>query len=117
MRILRFRVLGMTTREVVEGTLIDYALRLHGIPLRWQSRIESWVPNRKFVDVQTRGPYASWRHTHEFESDDGGTIIRDRVRYRLPLGALGELAAGWLVDRDLDAVFDFRRRRIEELMA
>jgi hypothetical protein len=114
---LRFRILGMTTQEVAEGTLIDYALRLHGIPLRWQSRIESWVPNRKFVDVQTRGPYASWHHTHEFESDDGGTIIRDRVRYRLPLGALGELAAGWLVDRDLDAVFDFRRRRIEELMA
>ncbi|HWP66260.1 MAG TPA: TIGR01777 family oxidoreductase [Candidatus Limnocylindria bacterium] len=113
---LRFRILGMTTREVTEGTLIDYALRLHGIPLRWQSRIESWVPNRQFVDVQTRGPYASWHHTHEFESDDGGTIIRDRVRYRLPLGALGELAAAWLVNRDLKAVFDFRRRRIEELM-
>lgn len=114
---LRFRILGMTTREVAEGTLIDYALRLHGIPLRWQSRIESWVPNRLFVDVQARGPYASWHHTHEFEPDDGGTIVRDRVRYRLPLGALGELAAGWLVSRDLDALFDFRRRRIQERMA
>jgi ligand-binding SRPBCC domain-containing protein len=113
---LRFRILGMTTAEVAEGSLIDYVLRLHGIPLRWQSRIESWLPNRKFVDVQTRGPYASWHHTHEFEPDDGGTIIRDRVRYRLPHGALGELAAGWLVSRDLDAVFDFRRRRIQELM-
>ena len=114
---LRFRVLGATTTLVENGTLIDYALRLHAIPLRWQSRIESWMPGRKFVDVQTRGPYALWHHTHEFEPDDGGTIIRDRVRYRLPFGALGDAIAGWLVRRDLHAVFDFRRNRIEELMA
>jgi uncharacterized protein (TIGR01777 family) len=114
---LRFRVLGTTTAPIGAGTLIDYALRLHGIPLRWQSRIESWTPNRLFVDVQTRGPYALWHHCHEFEPDDGGTVIRDRVRYRLPFGALGDLIAGWLVRRDLEAVFDFRRQRIEELLA
>ncbi len=114
---LRFRVLGMSTPRIDNGTLIDYALRLHGIHLRWQSRIESWIPERAFVDVQTRGPYAFWHHTHEFEPDGGGTIIRDRVRYQLPLGALGDLVAGWLVRRDLEAVFDFRRQRIQELMA
>jgi len=114
---LRFKLLGTTTPQIGNGTLISYALRLHSIPLRWQSRIESWTPNRMFVDVQTRGPYTLWHHTHEFEPDDGGTLIRDRVRYRLPFGALGDVIAGWLVRRDLDAIFDFRRRRIEELMA
>jgi uncharacterized protein (TIGR01777 family) len=113
---LRFKVLGTTTGQIGDGTLINYALRLHGIPLRWQSRIESWAPNRQFVDMQTRGPYTLWHHTHEFEPDDGGTIIRDRVRYRLPFGALGELLAGWLVRRDLDAVFEYRRQQIQELM-
>jgi uncharacterized protein (TIGR01777 family) len=113
---LRFRTLGTTTAQIGNGTLINYALRLHGIPLRWQSRIESWVPGRMFVDVQTRGPYALWHHTHEFEPDDGGTIIRDRVRYRLPFGALGDLMGGKLVRRDLDAIFDFRRQRIQELL-
>jgi uncharacterized protein (TIGR01777 family) len=113
---LRFRVLGATTAKIGNGTLINYALRLHGIPLRWQSRIESWAPHRRFVDLQTRGPYSLWHHTHEFEPDDGGTIIRDRVRYRLPFGALGELLAGWLVRRDLDAVFDYRRQQIQEVM-
>jgi ligand-binding SRPBCC domain-containing protein len=114
---LRFHVLGMTTAHIGDGTLINYALRLHGIPLRWQSRIESWKPNRMFVDVQTRGPYTLWHHTHEFEPDDGGTVMRDRVRYRLPFGALGDLIAGWMVRRDLEAVFDFRRQRIQELVA
>ena len=66
--------------------------------------------------MQTRGPYTLCNHPHEFEPDDGGTIIRDRVRYRLPFGPLGELLAGRLVRRDLDAVFDYRRRQIQELM-
>jgi len=113
---LRFRVLGTTTSQIGNGTLINYALRLHGIPLRWQSRIESWAPPRVFVDTQTRGPYALWHHTHEFEADDGGTIIRDRVRYRLPLGALGNWIGGGLVRLDLAAIFDFRRQRIQELL-
>jgi uncharacterized protein (TIGR01777 family) len=114
---LRFHVRATSTEQLGHGTLIDYALRLHGIPVRWQSRIDAWEPNRKFVDVQTRGPYALWQHTHEFEPADGGTVIRDRVRYRLPMGALGELLAGRLVRRDLDAIFEFRRRRIEQLLA
>jgi uncharacterized protein len=97
--------------------LISYTLRLHGIPLRWQSRIDAWEPNRKFVDLQTRGPYTLWHHTHEFEPDDGGTVIRNRVGWRLPSGALGGLITGWLVRRDLGAVFDFRRQRIQELVA
>lgn len=114
---LRFRVLGATTAQVGNGTLINYALRLHGLPVRWQSRIESWEPDRRFVDLQTRGPYTLWHHTHEFEADGNGTVVRDRVRYRLPCGALGDLLAGWLVQRDLEVIFDFRRRRIQELMA
>jgi uncharacterized protein (TIGR01777 family) len=113
---LRFRVLGTTTTEMGNGTLINYALRLHGIPLRWQSRIESWAPPRVFIDTQTRGPYALWHHTHEFEPDDGGTIIRDLVRYRLPFGALGDWIGNGLVRLDLAAIFDFRRQRIQELL-
>jgi ligand-binding SRPBCC domain-containing protein len=67
--------------------------------------------------MQTRGPYSVWNHIHEFEPDEGGTVMRDRVRYRLPFGALGDLVAGWLVRRDLEAVFDFRRQRIKELLS
>jgi uncharacterized protein (TIGR01777 family) len=114
---LRFRVSGMTTPDIRQGTVINYRLALHGLPMWWQSRIDSWQPNRSFVDVQTRGPYSLWHHTHEFEPADGGTIIRDRVRYVLPFGALGELVASGLVARDLEAIFDFRRERIQEALA
>lgn len=112
---LRFRVLGMSTADVGAGTRIDYRLSLHGIPVRWQSRIDEWEPDRRFVDSQTRGPYASWHHTHTFERRDGGTLLRDEIRYTLPLGAVGALVAGARVARDVQEIFAFRRRKISEL--
>jgi uncharacterized protein (TIGR01777 family) len=113
---LHFHVLGVDSAEVGEGTVIDYRLRLHGIPLRWRSVIEDWSPGRRFVDRQTRGPYARWVHTHEFESHDGGTLVRDRVCYALPLSPLSDLVAGSMVERDLDRIFAYRRRRLEDLL-
>jgi len=112
---LRFRVLGLSTPCVQEGTRIDYRLRLHGIPMRWQSCIDAWEPGRRFVDFQTRGPYALWHHTHIFTPLAGGTLMRDRVRYRLPLGALGDLVAGAWVARDVDAIFRHRWQAIARL--
>jgi len=112
---LRFQVLGASTPVVGEGTHIDYRLRLHGVPVRWQSVIEEWSPPHRFVDRQVRGPYALWHHTHTFELQRGGTRMRDVVRYRLPFGRLGALVAGRLVARDLGRIFEYRRLRIEEL--
>jgi len=112
---LHFRVLRSSTPALGEGTAIDYRLRLHGLPVRWQSRIERWEPSRGFVDRQVRGPYRLWQHTHEFEPWHDGTIVRDRVRFALPLAPLGDLVAGALVEHDLDRIFDFRREKIHEL--
>lgn len=112
---LRFRVVGTSDRNVRKGTLIDYRLRLHGIPFGWRTIIDEWEPGVRFVDRQVRGPFALWHHTHEFEPRDGGTIVRDRVRYDLPLGALGRLTAGWLVRRDVEEIFRYRREKTREI--
>ena len=103
----------VTTPEPIEmgvGTLIEYRLRLHRVPVRWRTRIEAWESPRRFVDVQVKGPYSLWEHTHEFEEDGPrATIIRDRVRYAIPFGPIGELAERVLVRRDLRQIFDYRR--------
>jgi ligand-binding SRPBCC domain-containing protein len=114
---LGFRILQQTTPGIEEGTELTYRLRLHGIPLRWRTLIAAWEPENRFVDVQLQGPYAKWEHTHTFEDAPGGTLIRDRVVYRLPLGALGRAVAGSFVDRDVERVFRFRRERTAELLA
>ena len=114
---LGFRVL--TPRPIVmeRGTLIEYRLTLHGVPIRWLTRIELWEPPLRFVDVQVRGPYRVWHHTHTFEPDGDRTLMRDTVRYALPLGPLGEVARRAFVARDLARIFEFRQQAVRGLLA
>jgi len=102
---LRFRVLTPGEIPMHAGTLIDYRLRLHGLPLRWQSEITVWEPPLRFVDCQRRGPYRSWIHEHRFEAEGGGTRVLDQVDY-LPPG--GRLADRLFVARQVAAIFAFR---------
>jgi ligand-binding SRPBCC domain-containing protein len=113
---LRFEVLTPEPIEMHLGTIIDYRLRVHGLPLRWRSRIEEWQPGRMFVDRQLRGPYRLWHHTHRFEPHAQGTLVSDRVRYAIPLGPLGQFAHTAFVHRDLERVFDFRRAAVTRLL-
>jgi ligand-binding SRPBCC domain-containing protein len=112
---LRFEVLTPEPIEMAQGTRIEYRLRLHGLPLRWVSRIEEWQPGHSFVDRQVRGPYRLWHHRHEFVAHARGTLVRDTVHYSLPLGPLGALAHAAFVARDLATVFDYRRQQIDRL--
>jgi ligand-binding SRPBCC domain-containing protein len=112
---LGFRVVTPGTIEMQPGTLIDYRLRLHGVPVRWRTRIEEWDPPRRFVDAQVRGPYSLWEHAHEFEPDGASAVvISDRVRYALPLGPLGRLARAAFVKRDLERIFDYRAEAVRD---
>src|SRR3954469_986745 len=107
---LGFEVTTPGPIEMGVGTLIEYKLRLHRGPVRWRTRIEVWEPPRRFVDVQVRGPYSLWEHTHAFVEDGPeATIIRDRVRYSIPFGPLGELADRLRVWRALEQISDYRR--------
>ena len=113
--ILQFKILRQSTGEMRAGTKLDYRMKMHGFPVRWQSTIGDWVPNVRFSDRQSRGPYAYWNHVHEFIEKDGGTVLRDSAVYRLPFGVPGDVAAHWLVRRDLESIFAYRRKKIEEL--
>jgi ligand-binding SRPBCC domain-containing protein len=115
---LGFEVTTAGPIEMGVGTLIEYRLRLHRVPVRWRTRIAIWEPPRRFVDVQVKGPYSLWEHTHTFEEDGPeATIIRDRVRYSIPFGPLGEVADRLLVRRDLVQIFDYRRDAVARELA
>lgn len=112
---LGFRILTPGPIEMKAGARIAYRIRLRGLPLRWLTEIQSWDPPREFVDVQIRGPYRLWHHTHRFEAVDGGTLVHDEVRYAIGFGPLGRLAHAWMVKRDVETIFDYRARRMGEL--
>jgi ligand-binding SRPBCC domain-containing protein len=113
---LRFRVLTPGPIEMRAGTVIEYRLRMHRIAVGWRTEIVLWDPPRRFVDVQRSGPYRLWHHTHSFEPAGGGTLMRDVVRYALPLGPVGVLAHAAFVRRDLERIFDFRGEEVARLL-
>ena len=94
------------------GACIEYQLHLFGIPFSWQTEIERWDPPEVFVDVQRRGPYKHWVHTHRFREAQGATTIEDEVQYALPYAPVGELAYP-LVRLQLHRIFRYRQRAIQ----
>jgi ligand-binding SRPBCC domain-containing protein len=112
---MRFTMVTPQPIEMREGTRLEYRLRIHGVPLRWVSRIDSWQPGRGFVDRQVRGPYRLWEHRHELEAHPQGTLSRDVVRYALPFGALGAVAHRVAVRRDIERIFEYRRTALDRL--
>lgn len=132
--LLRFRVITPDPIELGVGTTIQYRLRLRGVGVNWLTSIQAWDPPHRFVDVQLRGPYALWHHTHTFEEVDAGptpgshvtargtrgegaTRMRDVVRYALPLGPAGELAHRLFVRREVEGIFSFRHDELARRVA
>ncbi|MFN7825695.1 MAG: TIGR01777 family oxidoreductase [Pseudobdellovibrionaceae bacterium] len=108
--LLNFHIKKVSTPEIQKGTLIDYRLKIHGIPIAWRTLIERWNPDLEFVDTQLKGPYSLWHHTHTFTDLKGGTLMIDRVKYKLPFGFLGWVVAGWMVEKDVKNIFAYRRQ-------
>ena len=108
----------LTPRPILmqTGTVLDYTIRLFGLPLRWTTVITAYNPPHSFADVALHSPYSFWHHTHTFAEVDGGTLMTDEVRYALPLGPVGRLANSHWVKRQLERIFDFRAEAIRKLI-
>ena len=105
---LQFSILTPGPIQMKPGATIAYTLRVRGIPFSWITEIEEWNPPYGFLDVQVKGPYRLWRHTHRFSEYEGGTLIADVVQYALPFGPLGRLMHRIQVAADLSRIFDYR---------
>lgn len=108
---LNFRIVTPRPIEMREGALIDYKLRVRGMPLRWRTLIREWNPPHSFVDEQIRGPYRQWIHRHTFEPQNGGTLARDIVHYAVPFDFI---AHPLFVRRDIERIFAYRQQALRK---
>ena len=109
---VNFTILTPRPIAMQAGARIDYRIRIHGLPVRWQTEITAWEPPYRFCDVQLHGPYRQWIHTHEFVAQNGGTLCRDEVKYAV-WG--GHLVNRLFVRRDVQKIFRFRRETLQQL--
>lgn len=116
--ILHFEFVTPPPATVSAGTTLDYRIRLYGVPVHWRTRIELFEPPLRFIDVQEKGPYALWRHTHTFRDLGAGkTEMTDHVEYAMPLGPLGEIAYRLFVARSLKQIFDHREAEMARMLS
>jgi uncharacterized protein (TIGR01777 family) len=112
---LNFKITSVSEGPMGVGTEIQYKLSIDGIPVNWKTLIKDWNPPHYFSDNQEKGPYSKWYHIHRFEDLAGGTLMTDQVDFKIPLGALGYLAASWKVLKDVKKIFNYRREAIHEM--
>lgn len=109
---LNFKILSPQPIQMQEGLIIDYQIKLHGLPMKWQSEITVWDPPYKFIDEQRRGPYREWIHLHAFEATPSGTEVIDFVKYRVWGGSLIERA---FVRKNLTKIFSYRLHTLADI--
>ncbi len=112
---LNFKIVRKSTPEIQKGTLIDYRLKIHGVPASWRTEICTWEPNVRFVDDQLKGPYSKWHHLHEFFSVPGGTLMTDHVTFQVPGWSLGRGLLGNFIRGDVNQIFKYRTEKIKEI--
>ena len=109
---LNFKILTPLPIEMKKGTVIDYKIKLSGLPFNWKTGITSWEPPFRFVDTQIKGPYKVWIHEHTFTETQQGTVIKDSVDY-LPKGWIAEpLIHNLFVRKRLEHIFDYRQNKL-----
>ena len=114
---LNFHIITPQPINIEKGCLIDYQLRLRGVPITWKTEITQWNPPFDFVDSALKSPYKQWIHLHRFtETSQNETVMEDMVRYRLPFEPFGDIAH-WYVKKELAYIFDYRYKIIEELFS
>jgi ligand-binding SRPBCC domain-containing protein len=106
-----FTILSALPIVMRAGALIEYRVKLFGVPMRWSSKITEWNPPHDFTDEQVRGPYAVWLHTHSFREENGGTLLLDSVKYAVPFSWLPGVALveRFLVRPELKRIFEYRK--------
>ena len=113
---LSFNIITPTPILMGKGTVIDYTIRLFKIPIHWRTLITKYDPPHEFIDEQIKGPYNFWHHTHKFKQVDGGVEISDKVIYSIPMGIIGQVLHFLWIKRDLEKIFLYRKRVIEDLL-
>ncbi len=101
---------------VYPGQVMTYDVKpVLGIAMGWMTEITHVNAPAYFVDEQRKGPYKLWHHQHHFKAIQGGVEMTDLVHYRLPLGPLGSIAHAVFVKGELEKIFAYRYKKIEDL--
>jgi ligand-binding SRPBCC domain-containing protein len=113
---LEFKILTPLPIKMRAGALIDYRIKLNGIPFKWKTKISTWNPPHQFIDEQIKGPYVRWHHTHSFKDlGDGRTEMIDRVEFLSPGWILEPIINALFIEKRVAQIFKYREQKLTEI--
>lgn len=113
---MSFHIISDLPDKVYEGLIIKYKIKpMLNIPVTWITRISMVNAPFCFMDEQLKGPYKVWKHEHHFKSVDGGVLMTDILNYDIGKGIIGSIAGKLFVHKKVKEIFEFRRKKLEEL--
>ena len=102
--------------KMYPGMMVLYTVKpLAGIPLTWATEITHVREFEYFVDEQRAGPYSIWHHEHFVHETSEGTLMKDIVTYKPPLGFIGDMANYLVIRSKLKEIFDYRHKVLNRL--
>jgi len=102
--------------QIFEGMEIAYFVSpLFRIPMYWKTKIIKVQAKHQFIDVQQKGPFKLWHHTHTFTEVENGVLMTDDIQYQLPFAPLGDLVHKPLVRKNLLDLFEHRKKMCDSL--
>jgi len=111
-----FNITSDVAEKMYPGMIVTYEVApLLGIKLDWVTEITQVRDKSFFIDEQKVGPYQLWHHQHIFESTDAGVSMTDIITYKPPFGILGNLLNSLFIKKQLNAIFDYRKKVMEQL--
>jgi ligand-binding SRPBCC domain-containing protein len=115
---LDFRIIGSLPDRMYQGMLIRYKIKpMLNIPVDWVTEITMIEDKSFFIDEQRKGPYKIWHHEHHFKAVDEGVLMTDKLYYDIGMGFLGRIAGRVWVDKQVEKIFTFRKKKLTELFA
>ncbi|MBI3234973.1 MAG: SRPBCC family protein [Bacteroidetes bacterium] len=114
---LHFTFITPTPIDIKRGAIIDYRIKLFGVPVKWRTQITKWEPTACFADNQERGPFKLWYHVHTFKAFGSQTIMTDTVHYLSPGGILEFIPHILFVKRQVHKIFEYREKAIQKYFA
>ena len=113
---MKFEITSGNSNKIYQGQIISYRISpFAGLNMNWVTEITSVVENHLFVDEQRYGPYKMWHHEHHFEETSNGTLIMDKVSYKLPFGIIGHWTHKLFIKKQLFRIFNFRYYTLHDI--
>ncbi len=113
-----FDIISSIEEKMYAGMIIQYKVRpiLH-IPIHWVTEITHVQEPFFFVDEQRFGPYSFWHHQHILQKTDTGVEMKDIIHYKPPFGILGKMMNSLIIKKQIEKIFLFRYKKLEELFS